>query len=318
MTSFHFLNVGHGDCTFVDFDSRRLSMIDVNNSDSLPEGDEVALAESRGVSLPSFRLLKAVEAGGRSWEDYYRSLLVDPYEYYTKQFAGRSVFRYIQTHPDLDHMSGLARFFWFEHVQLENMWDTANTKTMAKADFNESPYDYNDWLAYTHMRDGRHNSGGSHKVLNNLQAASAQFWADDQIQILAPTQDLIDYCNERGDSWNNASYVLRVTSGGRRVILAGDAEKPAWDKIIATVPAADLRCDVLKAARHGRESGFSQDAVAIMKPKYVVCSVGKKPDTDASDEYAALGATVLSTRFHGSIELDLDTLGNGVLKKVAS
>jgi competence protein ComEC len=97
------------------------------------------------------------------------------------------------------------------------------------------------------------------------------------------------------------------------LILAGDAEKPVWDKILATVPAADLKCDVLKAAHYGRESGFSEDAVRAMDPKYVICSVGNKPDTDASDEYAALGATVLSTRFNGSIELRLETLGNGRL-----
>jgi hypothetical protein len=40
----HFLNVGHGDCTFIDLPSGRLMMIDINNSKSLPEGDVIALA----------------------------------------------------------------------------------------------------------------------------------------------------------------------------------------------------------------------------------------------------------------------------------
>jgi hypothetical protein len=38
-----------------------------------------------------------------------------------------------------------------------------------------------------------------------------------------------------------------------------------------------------------------------MDPSIVVCSVGKKPDTDASDEYRSHGANVLSTRYHGTI-----------------
>jgi competence protein ComEC len=37
----------------------------------------------------------------------------------------------------------------------------------------------------------------------------------------------------------------------------------------------------------------------------VICSVGKKPETDASDEYAAHGATVLSTRYHGTITVTM-------------
>lgn len=55
MMKIHFLNVGHGDCTIVEFPSGRLMMIDINNSKSLPEADEEALAESKGVSLYDFR-----------------------------------------------------------------------------------------------------------------------------------------------------------------------------------------------------------------------------------------------------------------------
>ena len=47
----HFLNVGHGDCTIIEHESGRLSMIDINNSTTLPEADEIALAEDKGLSL---------------------------------------------------------------------------------------------------------------------------------------------------------------------------------------------------------------------------------------------------------------------------
>ena len=50
----HFLNVGHGDCTFIELPSGRLMMIDINNSKSLPEADKVALAEARHVSIFEF------------------------------------------------------------------------------------------------------------------------------------------------------------------------------------------------------------------------------------------------------------------------
>jgi competence protein ComEC len=62
-----------------------------------------------------------------------------------------------------------------------------------------------------------------------------------------------------------------------------------------------LACDILKASHHGRMSGYNEEAYEAMDPSVVVCSVGKKPSTDASNEYAASGAQVLSTRYNGSI-----------------
>ena len=76
MLDLRFLNVGHGDCTLVEFPSKRLAMIDINNSKSFPESDVDALAESAGLGVQAFRTLAVRE--GQSWEDYYSSLLVDP------------------------------------------------------------------------------------------------------------------------------------------------------------------------------------------------------------------------------------------------
>jgi competence protein ComEC len=42
-----------------------------------------------------------------------------------------------------------------------------------------------------------------------------------------------------------------------------------------------------------------------MNPDFVICSVGKKPSTDASDEYRSHGATVLSTRYNGTITVQI-------------
>lgn len=42
-----------------------------------------------------------------------------------------------------------------------------------------------------------------------------------------------------------------------------------------------------------------------MGPSAVICSVGKKPSTDASDEYRSHGAAVFSTRFHGTITMTM-------------
>ena len=39
-----------------------------------------------------------------------------------------SIFRYVQTHPDMDHMDGIEALF--DEFNPTNFWDTANTKEM--------------------------------------------------------------------------------------------------------------------------------------------------------------------------------------------
>ncbi|MHB1973168.1 MAG: ComEC/Rec2 family competence protein [Acidimicrobiales bacterium] len=295
---FHFLNVGHGDCTFIDFPSGHLTLIDINNSKNLPGADEEALAEEKGLSLGAF---KSARSGDISWEDYYKSLLVDPADYFDEHFAGRSIFRYIQTHPDMDHMSGLCRLFWNKNVSVANFWDLDHTKVFDEKSFDKGRFNWNDVLTYNRMRKGYVQDDDKHVVHNKLQGASGDYWTPDGISVLGPTKTLLDNCNDAEVSWNSASYVLRVDFGGRSVILPGDAEGATWKALETTLANGALACDILKAAHHGRESGYSETATEAMGPDYVICSVGKKPNTDASDEYKGQGATVLSTRYNGTI-----------------
>jgi competence protein ComEC len=300
----HFLNVGHGDCTFVDFDGDHLAMIDINNSKSLPELDQIALAQSRGVSLPVFKTVRQAGIGYRTWEEGYRSLLVDPFDYYQEHFAGRSVFRYIQTHPDMDHMGGLHRFFWQENVPLLNFWDQDHTRVRSEEDFQGTRHAYVDWAVYELLRRGKGKNDSEHNVLRLMRGNTGHYWTEDGLTIMSPTHDLVASC-DKADVYNNASYVVRIDHGGRRIILPGDAEADAWEDILDELGPSELSCDVLKAAHHGRQSGYYEPAAEAMDPSVVVCSVGKKPETDATDEYEAMGAKVLSTRYRGTITVRL-------------
>ncbi len=304
----HFLNVGHGDCTFIELPSGRLMMIDINNSKSLPETDKDALAAAKGISVREF-----AETGlrlvSKSWQQYYESLLVDPCDYHRGNFSGRPIFRYLQTHPDMDHMTGLYRFFWQAAVPLENFWDVPHSKQLDKADFEHSRYDHRDWLTYQLLRDGvgPKDAGGAHKehvVIKNTRLARGHYWTDDGIQVLSPTPELIAGCNASGN-YNDCSYVIKISYGGRSIILPGDAEDPAWKLMLTDLGPGQLGCDILKAAHHGRDSGFYQPAVEAMNPKVVICSVGEKPDTDASEDYDRIVGKVLSTRFNGTIRVKI-------------
>jgi competence protein ComEC len=308
----HFLNVGHGDCTFIELPSGRLMMIDINNTKSLPDADKEALAARKGVSALEFAG-SGLRRGRMSWQQYYESLLADPYVYYQEHFSGEPVFRYLQTHPDMDHMSGLHRFFWLEKVGLVNFWDVPHSKELDEDSFDHGRYNYQDWLTYLQLRNGTGPEGSdgtpaSHKVIENTRLAGGQFWTDDGIQVFSPTPELIAGCDDSG-KFNDCSYVIKLSYAGRSIILPGDAEEAAWKSMLSDLDPGLLACDILKAAHHGRDSGFYQPAVEAMSPEVVICSVGEKPDTDATDDYDRIAGKVLSTRYNGTIKVTIGADG---------
>lgn len=293
----HFLNVGHGDCTIIEFPGR-LTMVDINNSKSLPEEDQIALLLNAGFSESDIRVAKMLGTL-EAKSDPFKKLLVDPVEFYKSHYGAAPIFRYIQTHPDMDHMSGLFRLSKQESIPIINFWDIDNEKVMSEQDFENSPYFYGDWLMYQILRLGRDGNGNDVKVIRLKRGASAQYYADDGISILAPTPELETKAKENGE-YNLASYVLRIQYGDCRIILGGDAEEETWKDIYENYSDDFLKADLLKASHHGRRSGYYQPAVKAINPKHTIVSVGKKPATDASHLYAQY-SQVFSTRYRGTI-----------------
>ena len=130
MLRLHFLNVGHGDCTVIEHPSGHLTMIDINNSqdydeDTLSQLTSDELRKSFGIVAGAGSLMQQTLAKGEIAKRAKRELS-DPIAFMKEKFPGRSLFRYIQTHPDLDHMRGLRRLS--EEIGFTNFWDTQNDK----------------------------------------------------------------------------------------------------------------------------------------------------------------------------------------------
>ena len=207
----HFLNVGHGDCTFIELPSGRLMMIDINNSKSLPETDKEALAAAR-ESAPLSSPGPGLRLDRRSWQAASTSRCsVDPYVYYQGHFSGEPVFRYLQTHPDMDHMSGLHRFFWLEKVPLVNFWDVPHSKELGRGQLQPRALRL-PGLAHLPAAEGGTRPEGSdgtpasHHVIKKHQARQGEFWTDDGIQVFSPTPELIAGCDD-SEEFNDCSYV---------------------------------------------------------------------------------------------------------------
>ncbi len=305
----HFLNVGHGDCTIFEHAGGNLTMIDINNGDDLDSTSAAEVSEET-ASVYDDLMLPFAEATGTKRASIlatagYDVRLTNPVQFLADNYQGRPLFRYIQSHPDLDHMRGLTALR-DAGVSIWNFWDTHHAK---ETEF-QSDGDESDWGVYEDLQAGKWN-GSQPTVLRLFRTSKGQFYnqtaegidGGDGIHILAPTPELTATANETGNS-NNLSYVIWLQYQGIKVVLGGDAEEAVWQDLFKHY-GNNLKCHVLKASHHGRDSGYHQEAVKAMSPQYTIVSVGKKPSTDASNKYRQYSDHVWSTRWRGAITLTI-------------
>ena len=306
----HFLNVGHGDCTIIEHGSGHMTVVDINNGDDIDasSASEIAryTASSQDEMLLPFSKAFGLKRAAILERAGYDIRLTNPVDFLRYQYPERKIFRYIQSHPDLDHMRGLVALR-SANIGMINFWDTEHEKEVEH--FHES--DKAEWEEYEAIRNG--DRGVS--VLRLYRDAHGPYYnrnvdgsdGGDGIFVLAPTRELVQSAQQARKP-NNLSYVLWLEYKGIKVVLAGDAESEVWESILAKY-GAHLKCHVLKASHHGRDSGYHQEAIAAMAPEYTIVSVGKKPETDASNKYRQYSGNVWSTRWRGNIRLKIDDNG---------
>lgn len=258
----HFLNVKQGDCTWIKHADGKNSIIDVfNASIEKQKTDDLAKA------INEMLFDKEFSAKGVKGNFGQKQYPVNPIEY-LKDFNVNSVFRYIQTHPDMDHMGGTKDFFsTFSPI---NMWDTDNEKEMDS--FEGSPYSEDDWDFYKELRKG---SESDPKRLTLFLGSCGQYYNQGEdgssggngLYILAPTKTLVEEANESSD-YNDCSYVILYrASNGHKIIIGGDSHDKIWDYILENHESVVKNADLLIAPHHGRDSGRKYDFLDVVNPK---------------------------------------------------
>lgn len=316
MVTVDFLNVGHGDCTIIRHASGNTSMLDINNGDELDAKSVVELSRELRAADTLFetqvKLASAFHRGDTLLKEAgYAIELTNPVEFYKQKYGTQAIFRYIQTHPHLDHMRGLTALR-SAGIGIVNMWDTNHNLTPAL----KGESDRAEWNEYVALRSGQRGA----TVLQVTRDATGPFYNQDAagvaggdgLSILAPTPELATAADEAKNP-NNHSYVIKFVHRGLRFLFCGDAEAAVWDSIIAHYGEEVLKCDVLGASHHGRDSGYHQQAVKAMSPQYAIVSVGEKPETDACNKYRNYAANVWTTRWKGNISVTIDDTGKAVI-----
>ena len=257
MATIHFLNVKNGDCSVIEHNSGRITVIDVCNA-----------TPSDLWMESNFTTFAAKETGIRG-NHHQKQHPVNPISYMQERCINR-IFRYIQTHPDMDHMDGIASLFGTFNPW--NFWDTDNKKELQKSSWEGSPYSKKDWQFYQNLRNMKpqHDpkrltllSGACGKLYNIGSDGSS---GGDGLHILAPTQDLVNIANKANDDYNDCSYVLLYCTGGNRIIFGGDSHDRTWEYILKMHKKRVANIDLLIAPHHGRKSGRSYRFLDILNP----------------------------------------------------
>lgn len=108
---------------------------------------------------------------------------------------------------------------------------------------------------------------------------------------------------------NNLSCVLKVTAGGRSMLLTGDIELAAESDLVAR-DAPALAADVLLVAHHGSRTSSSREFLAAVRPAIAVISVGYRsrfghPSMEVLERLDALNVRVLRSDVHGAVTVFL-------------
>lgn len=265
----HFLNVKEGDCTWIKHLSGHNTVIDISNANEETEASE-------------FLQYATYKSANKSGNHNQKNHPVNPIDYLSR-YGVKTIFRFVLTHPDMDHMDGIENLF--ENFDVLNFWDTENTKSI-KDDTNWGRYKKKDWDFYQDVRQ----SSNSPKVLHLYAGSKGKYYNEDEsgktgadgLYLLAPTTELVNEANET-EQFNDCSYVILYrTANGRKVIFAGDSEKKTWDYILENHKDEVKDVDVLIAPHHGRKTGGNDEYLDTLNPKLTLFGNASSSDLDYS------------------------------------
>lgn len=186
---------------------------------------------------------------------------------------GKIITRFISTHPDDDHISGLEEYE--NQIGINNFYCVENkaTKSDETDDFNK----------YCELRDGSKHyylfKGCRRKWMNITDEERGS----SGITCLWPITTNEDFKSalqtaKEGGSPNNISPILQYSlDNGAKIMWMGDLEKDFIEKIKKDVEWREI--DILFAPHHGRDSGkLPAEVLQKLNPKIVI--IGEAPSVN--------------------------------------
>ena len=259
---------------FLDGDHFRVTFLDVGQGDSavveLPDGQVVLID------------------GGSTYERFDMGRgVVAPFLWNRGIHAIDQV---IGTHPQLDHVGGLA---WVvRHFIVKRYWGSGETR---------------EELFYRRLQQSLADRGLQEQVAREGQEIVSS--GSCRMMVLNPPADeqfdvALHDSHAGGHVLNNRSVVIRLTCGTHTMLFAADVERDGLSRMTDSTSQDPI--EVLKVPHHGAVSSLNRDWLASLHPQYAVFSAGrhnpyKHPAAAVLDAYQSEGSTVLRTDRDGGV-----------------
>lgn len=127
---------------------------------------------------------------------------------------------------------------------------------------------------------------------------------------------------------NDFSAVIMLEYADRKILFTGDIEyetgkkgaEQSFIREFSTSNPAMVDCDVLKVAHHGSDSSTSPEFLSLVKPEYSVISCGlsnkhRHPLKSTLDNLVNCGSVIYRTDLQGTIILTIDSKGEMTFEK---
>ncbi|MCE3223198.1 MAG: putative Competence protein ComEC/Rec2 related protein [Nitrospira sp.] len=247
---------------------------------------DVGQGDSAVIELPAGEVI--LIDGGATYErfDMGRSV-VAPF-FWNRGI--RKIDHVIGTHPQLDHVGGLA---WIlAHMRVGQFWTNGVRR-------DEEFWRKIEGALAQHRIPVKVASEGEVIVAG----------ADCRITVLSPRANRGSSPAPKSDSLNNLSVVTELTCGDRRMLFTGDIEREALARLTQSGMLGQVA--LLKVPHHGAQSSMERDWLNVTKPEIAVVSAGRRnpyghPVREVLDAYRAVGTQVWRTDLDGAIWADLD------------
>jgi competence protein ComEC len=227
---------------FLDGDHFRVTFLDVGQGDSavieLPDGQVVLI--DGGAAYERFDMGRAVVA---------------PFLW---NRGIRTIDQVIGTHPQLDHVGGLA---WVvRHLIVKNYWGSGETR---------------EELFYRRLQESLAFQGLQEGVVREGQEMVSP--SPCRLVVLNPPADQPPAMSFHdghvgGHVLNNRSVVTRLTCGTHTMLFAADVEREGLSRMIGSTSQGSI--EVLKVPHHGAVSSLNRDWLASLHPP--VCRIFRR------------------------------------------
>jgi competence protein ComEC len=201
----------------------------------------------------------------------------------------RRIDHVVGTHPQLDHVGGLA---WIlAHFQVGNFWTNGVTRNEEFWRKIERAVEQQSLQAKAAEEGQQMFEGGGCRmaVLNPLPRADSA-------------------ATGKKESLNNLSVAIELTCGDQRMLFTGDLEREALARLTHSVIPGHIT--LVKVPHHGARSSLERDWLDRIRPDIAVVSAGRRnpyghPAEEVLTAYRSVDAQVWRTDQDGAIWADL-------------